>query len=159
MNRANRDHTPFMAYAHEPQSRHAAAELALRLKRDGISVWMDQFDLKPGDLWEPALRSALGSAKVVLAIVGKAKDSQGWLEKELEFAAEQEKVVIPILTEGVGFEDIPEVIRDRQAVVTPTQDEQAYRQLLWALGQSKPTADDPDTLPWWRRIRSYVINE
>ncbi len=153
-------HNPtFIAYAHEPKSRRIAKELALRLRRDGFSVWLDQLELKPGEKWEPAIKSALQDAQVMLVVISEPQNSQGWFEKEIEAAIQQGKTIIPILSEEADFTDIPEQIRDRQAVISPTQDNQAYHQLLWALGQSKPQLDDLDSLPLWKRIRSYVINK
>ncbi len=149
--------TIFISYAHEPKSRRAATELAARLRRDGLPVWMDQWEVKPGQMWKSAMESALQEANTVLAIVGKSKGSR-MLEKELKAALEQEKTVIPVLTEEADFDDIPEMIRDRQAVA-PTNDKNAYRQLLWALGKSKPEPDDLDSLTFWQRMKRYIINE
>ena len=150
--------TTFISYAHEPKSRRAATELATRLRRDGVLIWMDQWELKPGQIWQPAIESALQQAKTVVAIVGSSERSRSMLEKELQAALEQEKTVIPVLTEDADFDDIPEIIRDRQAVA-PTNDKNAYLQLLWALGKSKPESDDLDTLTFWQRMKRYIINE
>lgn len=148
----------FIAYAHEPHSQRAATALAKRLRRDGVSVWIDQWDLQPGQEWRPAIESALQKAGAVLAIIGKSDYMQGMLKNELQAAINQRKTVIPVLTEGASFSDIPEIIAERQAVFS-TDDENAYRKLLGALGISRPDPDELEDLSLYERLRRYVAND
>ncbi len=148
----------FIAYAHEPGSRRAATKLAERLRRDGVEVWLDQWSLRPGEPWKPAVSSALERASAVVVIVGSAERSRGMLETELRAALDANKIVIPVLTEDADFDDIPEAIRDRQAVA-PSSDEFAYRQLLRALGKRPSDPDDLESLTLVQRLRRYIAND
>lgn len=150
--------TVFISYAHEPATRLAATELAERLRRDDVSVWFDQWDLQPGQQWKPAISEALDEASIVLAIVGKSKRSLGMLEKELDAALRAGKLIIPVLTDEADFEDIPESIRDRQAVA-PYSGRSAYIQLLRALGKTRVGTDDLDSMTFFKRLRRYLSNE
>ena len=83
-----------------------------------------------------------------------------WLQSELKDALAQNKVVIPVLNEKAGFSDIPECLRDRQAVA-PLDDDHAYQQLLKALGVSASASDDGDdidNLSFLQRLLKYAAN-
>jgi hypothetical protein len=148
----------FISYAHEPETRRAAVQLAERLRKDGVNVWFDQWNLQPGQPWEPAINTALEQASAILAIVGKSDRSKGMLKKELEVAIKANKAIIPILTDDADFNDIPESIRDRQAVA-PNSGRPAYLQLLRALGKETSDTDDIDSLTFIQRLRRYLANE
>ena len=150
----------FISYAHEPESRALARALATRLRRDGVSVWLDEWELQPGEEWQSKVKAALEESKTILAIVSKSSLESEWLQSELKCALAQDKVVIPVLNEKAGFSDIPEWLRDRQAV-TPLDDDYAYQQLLKALGGADPAPDDSDdldNLSFVQRLLKYAAN-
>ena len=152
----------FISYAHEPDSRAVARARATRLRRDGVPVWLDEWDLQPGEEWQSKVKAALEESKTVLAIVSKSSFDSEWPQSELKDALAQNKVVIPVLNEKAGFRDIPECLRDRQAV-TPLDDDYAYQQLLKALGVSDSAPDDSDgddldNLSFLQRLLKYATN-
>lgn len=152
----------FISYAHEPDSRAVARTLATRLRRDGVPVWLDEWELQPGEEWQSKVKAALEESKTVLAIVSASSLDSEWLQSELKDALAQNKVVIPVLNEKAGFNDIPECLKDRQAV-TPLDDDYAYQQLLKALGASDSAPDDSDgddldNLSFLQRLLKYVTN-
>ena len=152
----------FISYAHEPESRAVARALARRLRRDGVPVWLDEWELQPGEEWQSRVKAALEESKTVLAIVSKSSLDSEWLQSELKDALAQNKVVIPVLNEKAGFSDIPEFLKDRQAVA-PLDDEHSYQQLLKALGVSASAPDDSDgddldNLSFLQRLLKYATN-
>ena len=152
----------FISYAHEPESRAVARALATRLRRDGVPVWLDEWELQPGEEWQSRVKAALEESKTILAIISKSSIKPEWLQSELEDALAQNKVVIPVLNEKAGFSDIPEFLKDRQAVA-PLDDDHAYQQLLKALGISDLTPDDSDgddldNLSFLQRLLKYAAN-
>ena len=150
----------FISYAHEPESRAVARALATRLRRDGVPVWLDEWELQPGEEWQSKVKAVLKESKTILAIVSKSSLESEWLQSELKDALAQNKVVIPVLNDKAGFSDIPEWLRDRQAV-TPLDDDHAYQQLLKALGVSDSTpsdGDDIDNLSFLQRLLKYAAN-
>ena len=152
----------FISYAHEPESRAVARTLATRLRRDGVPVWLDEWELQPGEEWQSRVKAALEESKTILAIISKSSIKPEWLQSELEDALAQNKVVIPVLNEKAGFSDIPEFLKDRQAVA-PLDDDHAYQQLLKALGISDLTPDDSDgddldNLSFLQRLLKYAAN-
>ena len=150
----------FISYAHEPESRAVARTLAMRLRRDGVPVWLDEWELQPGEEWQSKVKAVLEESKTILAIVSKSSLESEWLQSELKDALAQNKVVIPVLNEQAGFSDIPEWLKDRQAVA-PLDDDHAYQQLLKALGVSDPApdnGDDLDNLSFLQRLLKYASN-
>ena len=150
----------FISYAHEPESRAVARALATRLRRDGVPVWLDEWELQPGEEWQSKVKAALEESKIVLAIVSKSSLEPEWLQSELKDALAENKVVIPVLNEKAGFNDIPECLKDRQAVA-PLDDDHAYQQLLKALriSDSAPDdGDDIDNLSFLQRLLKYAAN-
>ena len=88
-----------------------------------------------------------------MAIVSKSSFEPEWLQNELKDALAQNKAVIPVLNEKAGFSDIPECLKDRQAVA-PLDDDHAYQQLLKALDDG----DDIDNLSFLQRRLKYAAN-
>ena len=148
---------------HTPTNRKAEPSpraLAMRLRRDGVPVWLDEWELQPGEEWQSKVKAALEESKTILAIVSKSSLESEWLQSELKDALAQNKVVIPVLNEKAGFSDIPECLRDRQAVA-PLDDDHAYQQLLKALGVSASAPDDGDdidNLSFLQRLLKYAAN-
>lgn len=149
----------FILYTHEPESRAVARALAARLRRDGAPVWLDEWELQPGEEWQSKVEAVLKESKTILAIISKSSLESEWVQSELKEALAENKVVIPVLNEKVGFSDIPECLKARQAVA-PLDDDYAYQQLLKALGGADPALDDDDidNLPFLQRLLKYAAN-
>jgi TIR domain/Domain of unknown function (DUF4062) len=59
----------FLSYSSSDKAE--VAELASRLERDGIRVWLDSTHLTPGDDWSLVTQRAFSSAKAVVVFVGR----------------------------------------------------------------------------------------
>lgn len=75
----------FLSYA------RANAEPALRLYHDlsqaGVDVWLDQESLLPGQLWKPAIESAIRSTRYFIALLStESVNRRGYVQKELVIA-------------------------------------------------------------------------
>ncbi|MCL4206474.1 MAG: TIR domain-containing protein [Pirellulaceae bacterium] len=58
-----------ISYSHDsPEHAARAAELANRLRRDGIDCWIDQFDPHPSQGWPMWMEEQIGRAKFVLLV-------------------------------------------------------------------------------------------
>ena len=113
--------------------------------------------MQPGEEWQSKVEAVLKESKTILAIISKSSLESEWVQSELKEALVQNKVVIPVLNEKVGFSDIPECLKARQAVA-PLDDDYAYQQLLKALGGADPADDDIDNLPFLQRLLKYAAN-
>jgi len=77
------------------------SEFTLRLVKDlraaGASVWLDQLDIAPGELWDGAIENALKTCHNHLIVLSPDAVNSVNVMDEVSFALEQRKKVIPVL--------------------------------------------------------------
>jgi hypothetical protein len=77
------------------------SDFALKLGQDlrdkGVSVWIDQLDIKGGSRWDSSIETALNSATCVLVILSPTSVGSNNVMDEVSFALESGKSVIPVL--------------------------------------------------------------
>ena len=85
-------------------------EFALRLTDAGIRVWLDKWNLVPGETWQAKTENALRLTDSVVAFVGPGGLGP-WQQEEVRFAIEQRVNsksgvrVIPVLLPGTNYPD------------------------------------------------------
>src|SRR4051794_29765587 len=83
----------FFSYA------RADSEFVLRLAKDlrdgGAVIWLDQLDIKGGNLWDTAIEDALKAAPNVIVVLSTASVKSNNVMDEVSFALESGKVVVP----------------------------------------------------------------
>ncbi|HEY6345851.1 MAG TPA: toll/interleukin-1 receptor domain-containing protein [Bryobacteraceae bacterium] len=85
----------FFSYSREDSE--FALKLAKDLRQQGAAVWLDQLDIKPGELWDRAVEQGLASCqKMVLILSPNSVDSTNVMD-EVSFALDEHKTVIPVL--------------------------------------------------------------
>jgi len=63
-------------------------EFARRLEMEGISVWYDDWEIKPGDsLTQKLFQEGLGKAKALIAVISKNSIKSKWVQEELNRAS------------------------------------------------------------------------
>ena len=95
----------FISYAKEDQ--RFAERLYIDLTHAGVSVWMDPYDLLPGQPWEREIEKAISRSSYFIAVqssrsVGKRGHVQKELRRALEVAEEypeDKQFVIPVRIE------------------------------------------------------------
>ena len=70
----------FISYAHK--NGEIAASLASQLDDLGLKVFLAERNLNPGENWEPAIREALKSSKLVLCLITPESKTSGWVHAE-----------------------------------------------------------------------------
>lgn len=90
----------FVSYSRE-DSEHAL-RLTEALKARGIDVFLDSESLVAGESWAPKVNRAIESSDAVAVFLSHNSKRSKWVEKELVYALEKEKHVIPILLDGEG---------------------------------------------------------
>jgi|GEM_PF-4274825 len=105
----------FISYAHD--DREKILKLYEDLKVRGVNVWLDEKDLKPGELWKKAIQNQIPKSKFFLFCVSesalrKTENGEGFVDTELqqayELAQEQstkEFIIIPVRLEDTGYGD------------------------------------------------------
>jgi len=82
----------------------AVERLASQLAKSGLKVWLDRWNLVPGDPWQDEIEEALDRSRTVAVFVGPAGIG-GWHNEEMRSALETRVVdrnrrVIPVLLPG-----------------------------------------------------------
>ncbi len=106
--------TIFLSYS-SPQS-EAATRIELSLKGDGHSVFRDRSTLPPGESFDARIRLAVQASDLMVFLISHASVSEGhYTLSELKFAEEKwghpAGHVLPVLTEPVPMQEIPEFLR------------------------------------------------
>jgi ABC-type branched-subunit amino acid transport system substrate-binding protein len=95
----------FLSYSHEDKPWAEAFAKALRKK--GLSLWLDEADLKIGDSVNEAVDAALRQSETVVLLLGPGSVERPSLFFELGAALAMRKRIIPILSEGMERSKIP----------------------------------------------------
>lgn len=89
--------TYFLSYARLDQT------IALRFADDliaaGVSVWVDQYDIRPSQHWDRAVESAVRSCEGMIVILSPNSANSPNVADEVSVAIESGKTVIPVLIE------------------------------------------------------------
>jgi hypothetical protein len=145
--------------SHNSQDKPIVEEIGARLRGDGLRVWLDKWELRPGFPWQEGLEEGVQASRAVAVFVGK--DGLGaWQEPEMRaFIARsrREKIpVIPVLLPGCPGS--PQLTLFLEAFTwVDLRDglaEDGLARLVWGITGAKPPigpvpiARRPKT--WWR---------
>src|SRR5262245_4393336 len=114
----------FLSYS-SPQN-ETASRIELSLEEEGYSVFRDRSDLPPGESFDARIRAAIEESDLLIFLISRESVSQGrYTLSELKFAEQKWKNpaghVLPVLTEPVPKEVIPEFLR-AVTMLQPTGD-------------------------------------
>lgn len=77
--------TAFLSYAHEDKD--FAERIATELRKDGIDVWIDRWEIKPGDsLIQRIFVEGLSECDIFLILLSNASVRSKWVREELDYA-------------------------------------------------------------------------
>ena len=112
------------------------------LQKQGLKVWLDQNEIRPGDLFVEALERGIKESKSVVLVVSPEAMTSGWVKEEYSraFALAQspnEPVqLIPIILRDA---ELPGFLKNRSWV--DFRDESSFQQsldqLIWGITGSK----------------------
>lgn len=116
-------------------------ELARKLRAEGVYLWLDQLDIKPGELWDQAVEKALDTCECLILVLSPASVESLNVMDEVSFALENGKQVVPVVKEACK---IPFRLRRVQHIDLSQDYETGIATLLETLrqaGAGSPTAD------------------
>jgi hypothetical protein len=108
----NMTYDVFISYAHI--NGEIAASLASQLDELGVKVFLAERNLNASENWEPTIREALRSSKLVLCVITPESKTSGWLHAEAGAAWVLEKPILPALR-LVEPSELIEILRLRQS--------------------------------------------
>lgn len=85
----------FVSYSSEDSD--FALRLSGDLKAAGASVWLDKFDIVPGQRWDRAVEDALTNCALMLVVLSPDSVGSNNVMDEVSHALDAQKTVIPVL--------------------------------------------------------------
>ncbi len=129
---------------HNSSAKPMVVALGERLRKRGLAVWLDVWELRPGMPWIRELEEGIRASKMAAVIVGN--DGLGpWQREEFEGllikAIRRGIPVIPVILPGVAKPELPLFLETRTWVVLDEID--GFERLVWAITWEKPPASRP----------------
>lgn len=169
----------FISYSHDsPSHKQRVLELAQRLRKEGVDVWVDRFEDPPAEGWPRWMQQQLTNACFVLLIcteryrsrfegtgttpdTGQGANWEGFLTLQLMYGDDaRNRRYIPVLLEGSDLGDVPLALRATSVYRVPADYESLYLRLTQQaavtpvpIGPRWTTFVDPDTDPELRELR------
>lgn len=135
----------FLSY--KTADKPAVEALARRLRDDGISPWLDEWNLIPGKPWQEAIEQALDNCATCCVFIGPTGIGR-WQKAEVRSATDEriekgDYRVIPVLLPGAEREQrgsLPKFLRQTTWVEfrDGLEDEEAFRRLVCGIRGRAP---------------------
>lgn len=109
-------------------------ELAETLVVNGLSVWLDDWNLTVGERWQEAISNAINNSNCILLYLGKDGLSKWTLSEINEAIKVRKNRIISILDKNVNIDALPIFLKD--TVILKVDDENFLEKLITAI---KPT--------------------
>jgi TIR domain len=162
MTKEHRTFKVFISYSHDSEEHRAwVRHLAERLQSDAIPVWLDEWEIKPGQDLALEIENAISSCRYALAIctptykrqVDQTRGRGVAFESALlsEGMVKRANKFIPVLISGTWHESCPSSLRGKQYVdFTAEPYEKGYAELLQTLtalpNENSLVAQEPTNL-------------
>ena len=111
--------------SHSARDADWARCFAQALKERGVTVWFDEFDVRPGESLRDALESGLRNSDVLVALLDANMPARPNLFFELGAAIGMGKRVVPIVPKGMDPSFLPLDVRLRRYLVRDTPEQTA----------------------------------
>ena len=92
----------FVSYSSQDHTQ--VSKIIERLRKAGVSVWMDEGGIDAATLWSEAIVEAINDCKVLIMMVSKHSNDSANVVKEVMLASESSKTILPVYLEPA---DIP----------------------------------------------------
>lgn len=111
----------FLSYSR--QDSDVMRRLSHDLRAGGFRVWTDE-TLKPGEeSWKRAIEAAIEASQAVVVILSPGAKQSEWVERELDYARAQKRLIFPVLAKGTEQDAIPfALIRSQRADIRGNYD-------------------------------------
>ncbi len=122
---------------HNWADKTAVKSIAADLKARGILPWLDEWELPPGQPWQPLLEQQIGSIRSAAVFVGAAGMGP-WQEQELysllrEFASRRSPVIPVCLGDAPDKPELPIFLRAMTWVDFRLHDPDPMERLVWGI--------------------------
>ncbi|MEI7869867.1 MAG: TIR domain-containing protein [Candidatus Methylumidiphilus sp.] len=129
--------------SHNSRDKTAVIAFANKLKANGIKVWLDVWELRPGHPWQESLEHTIRTTRAAVVLVG-ADGIGPWEDVEMRALLTQyvirELPVIPVLLPDCPQPpELPLILRGFPWVdMRDGKEEEGYYRLIWGITGTKP---------------------
>jgi hypothetical protein len=122
---------------HNSDDKAAVQKIARQLLRNGVSVWLDEWHLRPGTLWQRSLEEEIPNIRSAVVFIG-ASGLGPWQRIEIEaflreFVARGCPVVPAILPRAPFTPEMPVFLKGMTWVDFRKSRPKPLRQLIWGI--------------------------
>ncbi len=125
----------FISYAHDDAA--FAAQLKEGIEAGGFSTWMDTASMSGGECWTEEIESNIQASASVVVVVSPASNESVWVRREVLYAQQLGKRVVPVLAVDVP---LPALLIDLHALALHENFEAGLNRLHNALHETIRTA-------------------
>ena len=105
----------FMSHASEDKDRFVVP-FATRLRARGLDVWLDKWEMLPGDsLVKKIFTEGIDQAAAIIVVVSATSVTKRWVSEELDAAVvkriQENALLIPVVLDGLEADRVPPPIR------------------------------------------------
>jgi len=129
----------FISYSHDDTEWVRAFADALR--RQQVEVWLDQWEIKPGESLRDALEAGLRQSDAIIAVVSRSNARNPNVFFELGVALGMGKRLIPVVSEDLETSLIPFDLRTRRYLLKGPPAETA-REVALAVKESPQSGEE-----------------
>ncbi len=134
------------------------------LEARGLKVWLDQYEIRPGDLFVDALEKGLESSRTVALIISPEAMQSGWVDEEYNRAIglaqdKNEKIrLIPVILRTAK---LPGFLSGRNWVdfTNETSFDESMEKLIWGITGKRPRNASSHPLTQQKPVESIGISE
>lgn len=125
----------FLSYSRTDEQ--FALRFATDLRSLGISMWVDQLDIRPSEHWDRAIERAIRGCRCLVVILSPRAVASENVADEISFAIDVKKPIIPVMIETC---DLP-LRLNRMHLIDPTRGyELALRQCVIEINDCKTSS-------------------
>jgi len=84
-------------------------KLSADLRKQGISVWIDNQKIQAGANWMEEITKGLNNASALIYVISSDSVKSKWVERELQYIIQQNKIVLPV--------PIPSPLRAKKSLI------------------------------------------
>ena len=119
--------------SHSGEDRQWVRDFATALRSQGSEVWLDEWQLRPGESIQQGLEKGLRESDIVAFVITPESVHRGNFMFELGAAIGMGKRAVPIIAKDARTADMPFPLRARFALLKESPDETAKKLLAETL--------------------------
>lgn len=133
-----------------------ASQISLALQAAGYQVWFDQSEIKGGQTWTSAIVEGINRSDLIVSIISENANESSWVQKELLYALDQQKTIIPV---RIDASPLPLILINHQYISCESDLEAGIQQLIAVLPRQIEALAEREVLSDARQIELDYLDK